>query len=203
MLVGVHELTDTGALACDDIVGEDDREGLVADQFLGHQDRVAQAQLLLLAHVADLRHVADLADATQHLDVTLRLQQRLQLEAVVEVVLDGSLLAARHDDDLLDASGDRLFDRVLDDRLVDQRQHLLGLCLGGRQEPGAPPCGRKHCLPNAHRASPCGCRANARALSGRRGCLRRDCPAVYSGCAGRLVVCGHWTAQRSQPGGGC
>ena len=33
--------------------------------------------------------------------------------------------------------GDRLFDAVLDDRLVDQRQHFLRLRLGGRQETGA------------------------------------------------------------------
>ena len=33
--------------------------------------------------------------------------------------------------------GDRFFDAVLDDRLVDQRQHFLGLRLGGGQEAGA------------------------------------------------------------------
>ena len=31
----------------------------------------------------------------------------------------------------------RLLDHVLDGRLVDDRQHLLGLGLGGRQEAGA------------------------------------------------------------------
>ena len=34
-----------------------------------------------------------------------------------------------------------LLDHVLDGRLVDDRQHLLGLRLGGRQEPGAEPGG--------------------------------------------------------------
>ena len=33
--------------------------------------------------------------------------------------------------------GDRFFDAVLDDRLVDERQHFFRLRLGGRQEPGA------------------------------------------------------------------
>ena len=33
--------------------------------------------------------------------------------------------------------GKGLLDAVLDDRLVDERQHLLGLGLGGRQEAGA------------------------------------------------------------------
>ena len=85
----------------------------------------------------------------QHLDVALALEQLLELVGVVEVVLDRPLLAAGDDDDLLDAGGDRLFDAVLDDRLVDQRQHLLGLRLGGGQEPCAPAGGREDCFSNA------------------------------------------------------
>ena len=36
-----------------------------------------------------------------------------------------------------EAGGDGLLDDVLDRRLVDDRQHLLGSGLGGREEPGA------------------------------------------------------------------
>ena len=145
-LIGIHELADAGPLRGHDVVREDDRERLVTHQLLGHQHRVTQAQLLLLAHVADLDHVADLPDTSEHLDVALGLQQVLQLVAVVEVVLDGPLLAAGDDDHLLDAGRHGLFHRVLDDRLVDQRQHLLGLCLGGWQEARPPTGGREHCL---------------------------------------------------------
>ena len=42
----------------DDVVGQDDRERLVADQVLGHEDRVAEAELLLLADVGELGEVA-------------------------------------------------------------------------------------------------------------------------------------------------
>ena len=150
-LVGVHQLADAGSRTGHDVVRQDDREGLVADQLLGHEHGVPEAELLLLAHVADLGHVADAAHPAQHLDVAARFQQRFQLEAVVEVVLDGTLLAARDDDDLLDAGRHRLLDGVLDDRLVDERQHLLGLRLGGGQEASAPACGREDCLANAHR----------------------------------------------------
>ena len=59
------------------------------------------------------------------------------------------LLAAGDDDDLLDAGRDRLLDAVLDDRLVDERQHLLGLRLGRGQEPCAPAGGRKDCFADA------------------------------------------------------
>ena len=71
-----------------------------------------------------------MAHLPEHLDVALLLEQMLELVGEVEVVLDRSLLAGGDDDDLLDARGDGLFDGVLDDRLVDQRQHLLGLGFG-------------------------------------------------------------------------
>ncbi len=135
------------------VVGQDDREGLVADQLLGHQDGVAEAELLLLADVGDLGQVADVTDAPEHLDVAALLEQVLELEREIEVVLDRPLLAAGDDDDLLDAGGDRLFDGVLDDRLVDERQHLLRLSLRRRQEPGAPSGGRKDGFADSHRTS--------------------------------------------------
>ena len=38
----------------------------------------------------------------------------------------------------------RFLDAVLDDRLVDQRQHLFRLRLGGGKEPGAEAGGGEH-----------------------------------------------------------
>src|SRR3990172_6841965 len=43
---------------------------------------------------------------------------------------------------------------VLDGGLVHQREHLLGLGLGGREEAGPEPRGRKHGLPHAHPPPP-------------------------------------------------
>jgi hypothetical protein len=77
----------------------------------------------------------------------------LELVGRVEVVLDRPLLAAGHDDDLLDAGADRLLDGVLDDRLVDERQHLLGRRLGRREEAGAPAGGWEDGFADAHRTS--------------------------------------------------
>ena len=93
----------------------------------------------------------------------------------------------------------RLFDRVLDQRLVDDRQHLLGAGLGGRQEPRAAPCDGKHCRPDLHavqtlvspasgryrmildrpRAPPCALAARRRQTlpSGVSQCVRRQRPA--------------------------
>ena len=43
----------------DHIVGQNDREGLVADQVARHQHGVSQAKRLLLAHIGDVRHARD------------------------------------------------------------------------------------------------------------------------------------------------
>ncbi len=186
--------------------GQDHRERLVADELLGHQHGVPEPELLLLAHVGDLGEVADVADLAEHLDVAPLLEQVLELVGEVEVVLDRPLLAAGDDDDLLDARRDRLLDGVLDDRLVDQRQHLLGLRLGGRQEAGPPAGGREDGFADAHRTSesvglrgaasiPAGSRRAGRGVArcsstaagakpaqrGRRGADRQSVPGTASG----------------------
>ena len=69
--------------------------------------------------------------------VSLGLQGRFQGGNAVEVVLEGALVAAGDHQDVAQADFDGLFDDVLDRRLVDYRQHLLGHRLRGGQEPGA------------------------------------------------------------------
>ena len=151
--VGANELPDARHGADDDIVRQDHGERLVTDELLGHQHRVTETELLLLANVRDLREIGDVPDLAQHLDVAALLEEVLQLVRRVEVVLDRPLLAAGDDDDLLDARGHGLLDRVLDDRLVDQGEHFLRLCLGRRQEPGAPSSGGEDRFANAHETS--------------------------------------------------
>ena len=112
------------------------------------QHGVAEAERLSLAHVREVDQVGDLADLGEQLLLAARLEERLELDRHVEVILDRVLAAAGDQDDVVDARGDRLFDAVLDDRLVDERQHLLRLRLGRRQEPGAEARGRKHGLAN-------------------------------------------------------
>ncbi len=56
---------------------------------------------------------------------------------LVEMILDDALVAAGDEDEMLDPGLARLIDGKLDDRPVDDGQHLLGHGLGGRQEPGA------------------------------------------------------------------
>jgi hypothetical protein len=67
----------------------------------------------------------------------------LQLVGGVEVVFDGTLVAASDEDHLADSSGVGFFDRVLDQRFVDHRQHFFGAGLGGWQETCAQPGDRE------------------------------------------------------------
>src|SRR6185503_10808304 len=66
-----------------------------------------------------------------------------QLDVDVEVVLDRVLAAPGDEDDVVDPGGERFLDAVLNGRLVDERQHLLGLSLGGGQKPGPETRGRE------------------------------------------------------------
>src|SRR3546814_12255627 len=54
----------------------------------------------------------------------------------MEMAFDRGLAATGHKDQLPDPGVARLVDRILDERLVDDRQHFLRHRLGGRQEPG-------------------------------------------------------------------
>ena len=64
------------------------------------------------------------------------------------MILDRALAAAGDEDELLDAGRLGLLHRVLDERPVDDRQHLLGQGLGRRKKTGAEPGDREHCLAN-------------------------------------------------------
>ena len=67
-----------------------------------------------------------------------------QFRMDVEIVLDHLLVAAGHEDDVLDAGLERLVDGILHDGTVDDGQHFLRHRLGGRQEPRSEPGDRYH-----------------------------------------------------------
>ena len=105
------------------------------------QHGVPEAERLALPDVGEVDQVGDLPDLGEQLRLAARLEKGLELDRHVEVILDGVLAAAGDEDDVVDARRHGLFDAVLDDRLVDQRQHLFRLRLGGREEAGAEPGG--------------------------------------------------------------
>ena len=112
-------------------------------------DRVAEPERVALADVVDVGELGDVLHLLEQVVLALLLEVVLELEVAVEVVLDRALAAAGDDEDVGEPGPHRLLDHVLDRRLVDDRQHLLGLALGGRQEPGPEARGGDHRLLDA------------------------------------------------------
>ena len=138
--VHLQHLREAGHRRVDQIVDQHHREGLAADQVTRAPDRVAEAFGLLLAGVDELARLRRFAEQGFELGPTTAPGERLEeLDGPVEMVLDQSLAAARDEDDLLDPGGPCLLDRVLHDRFVDDRQHLLGQDPRRREHAGAEP----------------------------------------------------------------
>ena len=104
---------------------------------------MTESERLALADVRDVDHVGDLADFGELIAFPARFEERFQFHRDVEVILDGVLAAPGDEDDVVDAGGARFLDAVLDDRLVDQRQHFLGLRFRDGQKPRAETGGRE------------------------------------------------------------
>ena len=114
----------------------------------GNADGVTEPLRFGLPDVVDVGQLGDVAHLGL-LTLTSRLRQvELELERPVEVVLEGALAAPGDDQDVGDAGPDRLLDDVLDRRLVDEREHLLGLGFGGRKETSSQPRRRDDRLPH-------------------------------------------------------
>ena len=146
LAMDLDELLEAGLASEDHVVGQEDGAGLALDEQASRPHRVAQSERFFLLDVCDDKLVAqlvDLAEDVEQVALTPLLEVVLELQRPVEVIDDGALAAAGDHDHLLDAAGDRLFDAVLDGRLVDEGQHLFRLRLCRRQEPGAETSGGK------------------------------------------------------------
>ena len=115
---------------------------------------MAQAERLLLAREARLPGPGrSLVESLQLVRLAAGGERRLELELLVEMVLDHALVAAGDEDEVLDAGFARFVHHVLDQRAVDDRQHLLRHGLGGGQEARAEPGDGEHGLADAQRHS--------------------------------------------------
>src|SRR6516225_8893364 len=72
----------------------------------------------------------------------------LELEAHIEVIFNGALAAPRNDDNVLHSGVHRLFDSILDQRLIYKGKHLLRLGLSGGKKTRSQPSGGEHRLAN-------------------------------------------------------
>ena len=124
-----------GPVVGQEVVGEEDCEGLVAHGALGAEDGVAEAELLGLAH-EDALHASgqDVADHGRLCRLSPARQQALEFGVGVEVVLDGALVAPGDEDEGVNPRLHRLLGGVLDEGLVDDGQEFLRHGLRGGQE---------------------------------------------------------------------
>jgi hypothetical protein len=80
--------------------------------------------------------------------LALLIEQLLERLVGIEVILDRTLGSTGDEHQPPGTGGAGLIHRILDQRLVDDRQHLFRAGLGGRQEPRAASCDREHRGPN-------------------------------------------------------
>ena len=79
----------------------------------------------------------DVAHLLQQGSLTLLLQLLFQLVGLVEMIENRVLVIAGNENQFLGTCRDGFLHRVLDERLVDDRKHFLGIGLGRRKKPGA------------------------------------------------------------------
>src|SRR5215470_18580560 len=101
---------------------------------------MAKPQRHLLSGVGDLPGLGQPRFELLECVLLATLPQRgFELERAIEMIIDSALSPARDKEELLYAGRLGLFDRVMNERLVDDRQHLLGHRLGRRQKAGPQP----------------------------------------------------------------
>ena len=120
------------------VVGHDDvaqeHEERLIGGFLGRaMNRVAQAQRLVLVNIGNVE-VANTLDLVGVSIFAAGAQRCHELRIGREVLLDGLLVAAVHDNDLVGARRQAFFDHVLNNGAVDHEQHFFRLSLGGGKE---------------------------------------------------------------------
>src|SRR5262249_37836006 len=89
--------------------------------------------------------------AVEQLEICLLaalIERELELDLPVEMVLDHALVAAGHENEMLDPGFSRFVDDMLNDGAVNDREHLLGHGLGGGQEAGTEARNRENRLAN-------------------------------------------------------
>src|SRR6202030_3022820 len=131
----IHHLLEAWHRGIDQIVREMHHEGRIADDGPGAQHGVAEAQRRRLPDVhARSPARQNPAQRIEQFLLALRLQHGLELGIAVEMILDGALGTAGDEHQCVGAGGERLVDRILNERLVDDREHFLRAGPGDGEE---------------------------------------------------------------------
>ena len=141
-----HHLPHHGFAFVDDkVVGQQDGKGTVAHDGLGAEDGMPQPHRHFLTDVGNA-HVARLDAAHQLQEFFFAALFQLCFQLVGDVVVFGNcpFVAACYEDHVADARFVGFFDRVLNQRFIDDRQHFFRRCLGRGQKARAKSGDREH-----------------------------------------------------------
>ncbi len=121
-----------------DHIRQQDREGLVADDFARAPDGVAEAERRLLAGEAGRARSREIGHQRRIFGLLASLCERvLEFIGRVEVILDHRLVAAGDENEMLNPRFARFINDMLKNRPVNDRQHLLRDRFRCRQKPCA------------------------------------------------------------------
>ncbi len=155
--MGVNHLLQAAGLGNDQVVRQNDRRRPAADQPPRTPDRMSKAKCLVLADIGNAAaiHVGG-GKRVQQLCLAGHAQGRLKRGIGIEVIFKRRLSARGDKDEIGNPRLARLFDRVLDQRFVHQRQDLFRDRLGGGQKPRPETRNRKDrgCNFGAHEKNP-------------------------------------------------
>ena len=140
-----------GRVGVDHVVAQHHRERLVADPLAADQHRVAQPPRLVLDRRRQIDAGRQRPQAVEQRRLAAAGKGGVEGRVRAEVVFQHPLAGAADQHDLRQARRDRLFDAVLDDRLVDDGQQLLGQHRRGRQDAGPEARGGEDGLANQGR----------------------------------------------------
>ena len=144
-----NQLTQSRLLGVNQVIGQNHAERFVAHHRSGAEYSMSQTERFGLTNEDEI-------DATrrhgmhqiQKFVLALGREIGFQFRALVEVIFNGTLVAARDKDHVGNAGSSSFFHGILDERLIDYRQHFLGHCLSGGQEAGAQTGNREYSLTN-------------------------------------------------------
>ena len=111
---------------------------------------MAEAEWGLLSSI---RHLPGLGEPgielVEQVGLATLTQIGLELDSTVEMIVDRALSSACNKEKLLDTCRFGFLDSVMNERLVDNRQHLLGHRLGRRKKAGSQPGDREDSFADA------------------------------------------------------
>ena len=146
MLLGNGEHLVADVAVRHNVVAQKNQEVLPCHGVGSRANSMAEALGLVLITEVD-RHTASVGDGIGIGVLAALAQQVLERAIGLEVVQQLGLTGRGNDDGIVDLLGvECLLNDILDDRLVEHRQHLFGRALGARQKTRAKTGGGDDCL---------------------------------------------------------